>query len=436
MGAGESAQKYARSVAEIIGLAADDAVVRYGVLSLTFLFLAVAAYLFGPGAPLEAVATLGVAYALIFFTIYWWFLEEARKRRIMLGNESPRPHDSLNPDLRDEVLFSCAVLFLMTPLLLQTLNDTSLHYTVAQDELGLKAILCAGARPASFCAQNARLFELPSWLFFTLQSFVTTVPMADQIGDIAANMTGVHPTAATPAFVGTGLRFVFGGFLLTLVVGMFNKVGRQIDAAVEALALSPQLAAGMGPIILGRLQKVLRDPKDEQRWPNALRAIADIAKRYDGARGEIHKLFAGDIETTFRAVPVRSDAEWLTVLAGALCAMRSPSGMAAVRERILDDGEYVRIRKPLVRAMVDNLQPAQAIGQLRQIPTAGLGIQLTNQIRGTLAQLTAVIAPDDDEIDNPAGADATVSDIAQANAVPAPQSRGKEAGDDQQAAST
>ena len=67
MGGGEGAQRFARPIAEIIGLAAEDGVVRYGVMSLTFLFLAVAAYLFGPEAPLEALGALGVAYALIFF---------------------------------------------------------------------------------------------------------------------------------------------------------------------------------------------------------------------------------------------------------------------------------------------------------------------------------------------------------------------------------
>jgi hypothetical protein len=403
MGAGEGAQRFARPIAEIIGLAAEDGVVRYGVMSLTFLFLAVAAYLFGPAAPLEAVGVLGVAYALIFFTIYWWFLEEARKRRIMLGYEPPRAHDASNPDLRDEVIFSCAVLFLVTPLLLQTLNDTSLHYAVAQDGLGLKTLVCADAHQTSFCAQNGRLFELPSWLFFTLQSFITTLPMADQIGDIAANMTGVHPTAATPAFVGTSLRFIFGGFLLTIVVGMFNKVGRQIDAAVEALILSPQLAAGMGPIILIRLQKVLADEQDQVRWQNATLAISDIAERYPGAQEEIQRLFAADFEARFSAVPVRSNDEnvrsWLGVLASALVAMRSRVGIRAVRERILKAEEYEATKQRLVREVVASLDPDEAAEQLRLMQTTGMKKTLARQIENALAQLKAASAPNGDDAD-------------------------------------
>src|SRR5262245_47256808 len=116
MRAGGDAQAFARPIADIVGLTAADNVVRYGGMSLSFLFLGVAAYLFAPGLPAAGIGSLTLAFALVFFTIYWWFVEEARKRRVMRGTEQPREQDAQNPDLRDEVLFACAALLLLTPL--------------------------------------------------------------------------------------------------------------------------------------------------------------------------------------------------------------------------------------------------------------------------------------------------------------------------------
>src|SRR5262249_18447290 len=152
--------------------------------------------------------------------------------------------------------------------------------------------------PGSFCAGNARLFELPAWLFFTLASFATTVPILDQVVDWIAPITGIHPTSTTPHGIDAGLKLMFGGFLLTFVSGMFSKLGQQMDAAIDALPRTPAPASGMGPIMLGRLHAVLHDQNQVDCWPNAMAAITDIAKRYEGARSEMRRLFATDLEGT------------------------------------------------------------------------------------------------------------------------------------------
>src|SRR5262249_10088953 len=151
-----------------------------GVLSLSFASLLAAAYFFGPGRAPEALATIALAYLVVFFAIYWWFLEENRKRRVMFLEEAPREHDSTNPDLRDEVIFCCGMLFLITPLLLQTMNEGYLHYSVASDEFGLRKLICGSDATASFCIEHKRLVEFPSWTLFTLMAFAKTVPIGEQ----------------------------------------------------------------------------------------------------------------------------------------------------------------------------------------------------------------------------------------------------------------
>jgi hypothetical protein len=405
MGAGKRAQNYARPVAELIGIAADDPIVRYGVLSLTFLFLAAAAYLLGPVALTGAIATLAVALGLIIFIVYWWFLEEARKRRVMLLEEQPRANDSHNPDLRDEVVFACVVLFIITAMLLQTLNDTSLHYTVADDVLGIKALACADAMPGSFCAENTRLFELPAWLFFTLQSFVTTIPMADQVGDYAANMTGVKPTAETPVYVATALRFVFGGLLFTVVIGSFQKVGRQIESSIDVLTRTHTFAAGMGPIVITRLNVVLDDASQEPRWNNALLALADIAHRYQGARREVETLFADCLAAKFSQIdPQTKDRQKLArleALTTVFCAIQSDRGLNLVFDRIQQTTGLVRTKIRLVKTVADKLDDEIAVEFFQQLDPALMSKLLARAVGNALSDLDATMSDGDGDCPTP-----------------------------------
>jgi hypothetical protein len=402
MGTRTNAERYARPIAEIIGIAADDTVVRYGVMSLSFVFLLAAAYLFGPTEQLGAMAVLSLIIAIILFIIYWWFLEEARKRRVMLAEEQPHENDSSNPDLRDEVAFACVVLLIVTAFLLQTLNGSSLHYKVDADILHLKSLVC-GTYTKAFCTANARLFELPAWIFYTLQSFVTTIPMADQIGDYAAKMTGVTPTTDTPAYVPSAVRFIFGGLLFTIVIGSFQKVGRQIDSAVEALAHTHTLAAGMGPIVIARLHQVLSDASQEARWQNALLALADIAGRYQGTHGEINKQFGDLLAAKFDAIGPKDNTKLqrLTALATVFCAIESERGLNMVVERIRRAGDYVNTKIKLVKTVVDKLDHPIAIQFLQTLEPASLSKSLFKCISGALSELDAADSLEGDGDDEP-----------------------------------
>ena len=400
MGTRNTAERYARPIAEIIGVAADDVVVRYGTMSLSFLFLLAAAYLFGPTEQLGAIAVLALMVFIILFIIYWWFLEEARKRRVMLSEEQPLKNDSDNPDLRDEVAFACVVLFIVTAFLLQTLNGSSLHYKVDADILHLKSLVC-GTYTNAFCAANARLFELPAWLCYTLQSFVTTIPMADQIGDYAARMTGITPTADTPTYVPSAVRFIFGGLLFTIVIGSFQKVGRQIDSAIEALAHTHTLAAGMGPIVIARLSRVLNDASQEPRWQNALLALADIARRYQGTRREIDTEFGDQLATKFDAIDPQSrdkaKLERLMALTTVFCAIESDRGLNLVLDRVQQAGGYVNTKIKLVKTAVDKLDRPIAIQFLQTLEPARMSKALTRCVGNALSELDSSDVVDRDE---------------------------------------
>jgi hypothetical protein len=404
MRADSDAHRIARPIAEFVGLTATDSVVRYGVMAVSFAILALAAYLFGPGAPLAAAGSLLLAYFLVFFTIYWWFVEEGRKRRVMLGKEPPHPHDSANPDLRDEVVFVCTTLLLLTPLLLQTLNPANLHYAVDPDATGLKALLCAGASADSFCATHTRLFELPAWFLFTLQSFATTVPIVDQVPDLATD-TGVRPSDATPSGVQIGLKMMFGGFLLTFVAGMFRKVGGQLDSAIEALAFSPQQAAGMGPIILGRLQNVLARESDKRILQNAIDAVGEIARRYEGVREEIKRLFDANFKERFRDVPMRTHdsdhREELAALTCAFCAMESAPGLEVVRHRVTMSNDYVKTKTLLVRMVAGSLDPRAAIEQLKIMRKDNLSRRLLSAVDREIERLESSLRDEGDDGDQP-----------------------------------
>lgn len=358
---------------------ASNQIVIHVSLVLTFLFLAIASYLLGPEQFAFATASLLIAAGFVAYLIYDWFAQEARRRRVQLGEEPPHPDDAKNPDLRDEVATICIGILLVTPLLLQTLNDSYLHYNVAKDKFSVGATLCGADTPGTFCAENQRLWQLPSWFLFTLTAFAQLAPIPEEVGKLSTEWTGVTATETTPPAAGLGLKLLFVGFLGTFVWGQYKNVARNINDAISALKVSPHFAAGLGPIALTALKKVIDDPdEDDVRKHNAILAIADIAEKYPLAQNDIKKLIEDDLINMLSALERRTTASVApsVVYATALCQMNSDRGILAVRDRITGDGDFVRTRLSLLKVVSASLSPNKAIIEIRHIerklPATGL----------------------------------------------------------------
>lgn len=358
---------------------ASNQIVIHVSLVLTFLCLAVASYLLGPEQFAFATASLLLAAGFVAYLIYDWFAEEARRRRVQLGEEPPQPNDAKNPDLRDEVLTICIGILLVTPLLLQTLNDSYLHYKVAKDHFSVGETLCGEASAGSFCTENERLWQLPSWFLFTLTAFAQIAPVPEEVGKLSTEWTGVTATAATPPAAGLGLKLLFVGFIGTFVWGQYKNVARNIKDAISMLKVSHHFAAGLGPIALSALKKVVDDPKvDDTRKHNAILAIADIAEKYPLAKAEIQLLIEEDMISLLGALPRRaaSSVAPSAVYATALCQMDSERGILAIRDRITGDNDFVRARLALLKVMSNSLSQDRAIAEVRHVerklPPTGL----------------------------------------------------------------
>ena len=81
--------------------------------------------------------------------------------------------------------------------------------------------------------------------------------------------------------------------------------------------------------------------------------------------------------------------------------MRSGPGLEAVRHRIAQSNDFVRTKCHLVSTLVEKLKQAEAVEQIRLLPTQRLGKQLTYRIESALDELTLLSAA---EIDGDAAA--------------------------------
>jgi hypothetical protein len=369
-------------------------------LVLTFLFLAIAAYLLGPDQFVFAGASLFVASAIVGYLIYDWFAEELRRKKVQLGDEDPRPGDAKNPDLRDEVLTICVGILLITPVLLQTLNDAYLHYDVSKDHFKVGSAVCTASDGSTFCKDNDRLWDLPSWFLFTLTAFAQVAPIPEEVGKFTTDWTGIKPSKATPPAAGLGLKLLFVGFLGTVVWGQYKNVARNIKDAISTLKVSHHFAAGLGPIALTALKKVIDNPgiSDECKH-NAILAIADIAQKYPLAKVAIQELVEEDLINMLAALPRRtaSSVAPSVVYATALCQMDSERGILAVRDRVSNDGDFVRARLALLRVMSTSLSSERALTEFRQLERK---LPQTGHLRNFSARFLAEATDGDGESDD------------------------------------
>ncbi len=353
-------------MAELLALSSGDSVLRFGCLALTFLFLIVAACLFVPTAPSVSIAVFVLAYFVVGFVVYFWFLVEKRKRSIQLKLSVPNGHDAEIADLRNTVYFACAQLFLITPLLLQSFNGALLHFIVEPDLLGVRSLACEGNSVAMVCQLAERAAEFPAWFGYTLLSLVKFAPVGDELHTSVLSMTGVTPSPSTPAFVDLGMKTVFGTFLVTLVVGQVKKIEGRINEAIELLRVSPEFAAGMGPIMLPALQFVVSSSEDAVVREHAVKAVSNIARhyQYEITLNEVRDRFETLLIDQFDDVEVKDRAnksgDVLAVRAEVLCRISSVDGKEVVFSRIALSNDWVSVKRSLVRAAYDCLARDEA----------------------------------------------------------------------------
>jgi hypothetical protein len=378
-------------IAQALGLTAEHAGVRYGVYFASLACLAVAAFLFGPEQIVGASVALALAFFAVVFVVVFWFFEERRKRRVTLGRERPLKRDALNPDFRDEAIAACLTLFLFVPLTLQTFNREALHYDVVPERVWLPPVAC-GSSAAAPCTEIERLIQLPTWVLFTVRSFVLTTPVGDYASEAAKpDDTGVSATKNTPqSAVDVGLKLLFVGFIGTLFGGLYQRVAGQVRDAIGNLRLSHEYAAALGPIMLKPLHDVLErhGDGDERVVLNALRALTSIAERYPLSRPVMVEMFEEGLRNEIiTATVLNKDVdkqELLEAAAEALCSMRSAMGIAAVRDRAARMGEPFAVRRRLARVL------ARALGNeglphlknlLERKPTPGVKRDIDRLVR-------------------------------------------------------
>ncbi|MEQ1754219.1 MAG: hypothetical protein ABL973_08790 [Micropepsaceae bacterium] len=344
----------AKICARELGLRVDDPIFRYVYLSAIFGFLYTAASWFGSGLLGASIAVLAFAYSIVFFTVGFWFLDEQRKRKVLLRDENPNADDAGNPDMRNTVFFVCAQLFLIAPLALLLLNPSYFHFTVDNDHFGIRKLFCAGQSNAWLCSAPCGVFEFPSWFLYTLIGLVRFVPVGDEYHHLVLGISGVQSTPETPALVDGGLKLLFGSFLLSLVVGQVRKVDGRIAEAVEMLKISPELAAGMGPMMIGSLKKVIVDPPSLIVRENAILAVGKIAHHYpyEVTLSEIRNELEGALIELLVGIERWSKTDKkgkaLASRAEVLCRVSSDDGIETIRKRIVNTDDRVEARRALV----------------------------------------------------------------------------------------
>ena len=365
-------------VAELFALNSSDPVLRYTILFLTFLFLYFAIALFSATSTFMCLAVIALCYSIVGFTVFFWITEENRKRKIQLRDIEPQASDAAVPDMRYTALFVCSQLFIITALCLQVLNSTYLHFTVQKDFFGLVQFACGSSSAAGDCVLSPTVAEFFQWLAYTLLGLIKFAPVGDEIHYSAISWAGIQPTNATPAMVDGVLKFLFGTFFLTYVVGLARKIEGRVGEAIEMLKVSPDYAAAMGPIMLGPLEDVVQASNDGFIRNNAILAVATIARNYpfETTREEVQNKFESTLRTEFHQIPSRNIqdkiGEDLCVRATFLCSLAFEGGLDSVYQRIVSANDWVVIKGKLVTVAATSLPDKHKAPFFERLANAGL----------------------------------------------------------------
>ncbi|HAH08907.1 MAG TPA: hypothetical protein DCL54_03815 [Alphaproteobacteria bacterium] len=384
--------KWVRLLGLALGFEIINPWARYLVLVLPLLALSVAGFLLGAVDKLAAAAVLSLGLAAVVSSIVYWFFELSRRRRVMLGVEAPRDYDATNPDLRDEIILICVAMFVLTPLLLQSLNGLLLDYRVKVDPTGIGQALGLLKDGAAISAEAQRLSELQSWSLYTVEALIRNLPMGDELLNRAAFESVIVSTGETDGIAVGLLQLLFGGLVLTVVFGLRKRVSRDLNDAIDSLSSTHLRAAALGPIAMPRLVGILKGGAGERSGQivNALQAITEIAKTYPRA---VHPdyIAASTIEDIDQSVcrlfppklnnrPGTKDLRDVEIFTTTICVLRLDSGKALIMQRLANTEEYVAVRQRILMAASAALAEDEMHEFLNRIGDAPLGARLTNYL--------------------------------------------------------
>ena len=384
------AARYARvrTLACFIGITAKSPIWRYVSFLGSILCLALSGLLFGPDFLLASVTSFAIAFGLVFLLIYFWFLDEDRKRRVMFGELGPRPDDGKNSDMRDEVVVACAALFMLTPALLQTLNPSLLHLSVAPDYFGL-----AHQDPSGFASHHPRFIDLVAWFVFSLWAFINTFPVVGYILPTAQDVTGISTTQQTPHLLAPALELLFAVFLGSIVYGQIGRIGNRIEEAVGALRSTPAIAAAIGPVVLKALFEKLKTASDRTTLRNAVTAVGDLAERYAPVRETARAQVSARLLDLFAQVPLPvkgTDLENLALLVAltrTFCRIDFTDGIDAVSSRMVQGSESYAARSRIADELARDLDITRAIRVFDRAQQTSPGGNIEKRIRNHLEYL-------------------------------------------------
>lgn len=355
--------KWMRSVGVILGFEIESAWLRYVVLILPLICLGLAGFFLGAVNKYASIAVLLLGFASVGASVMYWFTELSRKRRVIQGLEKPRHYDATNPDLRDEIILVCTALLLLTPLLLQSLNGPLLDYKVKLDPTGLGEMSGFAKNGIAVSDEAKRFLELQSWSIYSFEALAKNVPIGDWLVDKISTESVVVDSGSTDRLAVGLLQLLFGGFIITIVFGMIQRVGRQLNDAIESLDHSHVQAAAMGPIMIPSLIHILEDRtgNTENVRRNAILALTDIGANY---RRAFHASVIGqqDSEAIDRLVryefrdhteeaPSDEDLTKVEELVRAACVLRLKETLTYLMGRVMSKNEYVRTKMKIIKTV-------------------------------------------------------------------------------------
>lgn len=308
------------------------------------------------------VALIGFGFLLVFAAVYFWFLEEQRNRDIINGIDGLQSDDGSNAEFRQEAIFASSWLFLLTPLLIKTLNDSTLHLIVEQ----WFQFHIAGINVSS---------EPIQWLSYTLVACANTFPIVQYLFPNAiVNLTGIHSTIDTPYMFAPLVEALFAVFLVSIVVQQASQAKQRIQEAINALGTTYVIAAALGPRVIEPLSRQL-PVLEVTQFRNAALAIAQITRRYSQSRARVRTLCSDIFLNRLNKVKARTkdegERQTIKSVTIALASMDHGPGINAIRERILNPtGESYANRAILVDALAE----AKSFQTLKELHTKLLSI--------------------------------------------------------------